>query len=42
MNYSLQLLFVASNNIAEYEVLLAGLHFAKGIGAKRVVVYSDS
>jgi ribonuclease HI len=33
---------VASNNIAEYEALLIGLHFAKGVGARRVVVYSDS
>jgi ribonuclease HI len=42
INYAPQLLFMASNNIAEYEALLAGLRFAKGVGAQRVVVYSDS
>jgi ribonuclease HI len=42
VNYAMQLLFMASNNIAEYEALLVGLSFAKSVGARRVVVYSDS
>jgi ribonuclease HI/transposase InsO family protein len=42
VNYALQLLFMTSNNRAEYEALLAGLCFAKGVGARRVVIYSES
>jgi ribonuclease HI len=34
VNYALQLLFMASNNIAEYETLLVGLRFVKGVGAQ--------
>lgn len=34
--------FKASNNEAEYEALLQGLHLAKKEGAKRVKAYSDS
>jgi ribonuclease HI len=42
VNYALQLLFMASNNIAEYETLLPELHFTKSVSVRRVVVYSDS
>jgi ribonuclease HI len=42
MNYALQLLLAASNNVTEYEELLDGLCFAKGVGAIRIVVYSNS
>lgn len=34
--------FSASNNEAEYEALLAGLHLALKVGAKDVLVYGDS
>lgn len=34
--------FTASNNKAEYEVLIAGLQLAKHLGAEGVKVYSDS
>jgi ribonuclease HI len=42
VNYALQVLFMVSNNIAEYEALLTGLRFAKSVGARMVVIYSDS
>ena len=42
LNYALQLLFVTSNNAAEYEALLAGLRLVRGVGAKHVIMYSDS
>jgi ribonuclease HI len=42
VNYALQLLFMAFNNIAEYETLLTGLRFTKGVSARQVVIYSDS
>ncbi|XP_060960791.1 uncharacterized protein LOC133031326 [Cannabis sativa] len=34
--------FLASNNKAKYEALIAGLRLAKTVGARRVEVYSDS
>ena len=34
--------FPTTNNEAEYEALIAGLDFAKAIGAKNMVVYYDS
>ncbi|GMH23142.1 hypothetical protein Nepgr_024985 [Nepenthes gracilis] len=42
VKYSLKLDFSATNNVAEYETLLAGLRLAKQCSAKRLVVYSDS
>jgi ribonuclease HI len=42
INYALQLMLMASNIIAEHKTLLVGLRFAKGVGVKRVVLYSDS
>ena len=42
MEYVLQIYFNASNNVAEYEALLHGLHIAKDIGVKRILCYRDS
>ena len=40
--YILQLHFPASNNIAEYEALLLGLHVAKSLDIKRVKILDNS
>ena len=42
MEYVLQIHFNASNNVAEYEALLHGLHIVKDIGVKRILCYGDS
>ena len=42
LEHSFRLGFKASNNEAEYEVLLAGLRVVSDLGAKEVEVYSDS
>ncbi|KAM1292053.1 hypothetical protein TB1_018394 [Malus domestica] len=42
MEYALHFKFKASNNEAEYEALLAGLHLAKHLGVKRIDIFSDS
>ena len=39
---SCKLNFQCSNNIAEYESLLLGLHLLKKLGARRINVYGDS
>ncbi|XP_024006459.1 uncharacterized protein LOC112082972 [Eutrema salsugineum] len=39
---SFRLSFPASNNEAEYETLITGLRFAKGIGAEHIHTYCDS
>ena len=39
---SCKLNFQCSNNIAEYESLLLGLHLLKKLGAKRIIVFGDS
>ncbi|XP_072067004.1 uncharacterized protein [Arachis hypogaea] len=39
---SLKFEFLASNNQAKYEALIAGLKLAEEIGATKVVVFSDS
>ncbi|KAL2466212.1 Retrovirus-related Pol polyprotein from transposon [Abeliophyllum distichum] len=39
---SLRFDFHAFNNMAEYEALIAGLRFVKGMGALKLLVYSDS
>ena len=39
---SCKLNFLCSNNIAEYESLLLGLHLLKNLGARRINVYGDS
>jgi ribonuclease HI len=42
LKYALQLLFPASNNVAEYEALIHGLNIAVSLGIKRLMVYEDS
>ena len=42
LRYVLRLHFRASNNTAEYEVALHGLHIAIELGIKRLKVYSKS
>jgi ribonuclease HI len=42
LKYALQLLFLASNNTAEYEALIHGLNIAMSLGIKRLMVYGDS
>jgi ribonuclease HI len=42
LKYALQLLFLASNNEAEYEALIHGLNIAVSLGVKRLMVYRDS
>jgi ribonuclease HI len=42
LKYALQLLFLASNNVAEYEDLVHGLSIAILLGIKRLMVYGDS
>ncbi|KAM0977043.1 hypothetical protein ACFX2C_019871 [Malus domestica] len=42
MEYALRFKFKASNNEAEYEVILAGLRLAKHLGVKRINIFSDS
>jgi ribonuclease HI len=37
-----QILFEVSNNEAEYEALLHGLHLAVSLGIKPLLVYGDS
>lgn len=41
-NYALHFKFTATNNMAEYEAMIAGLKLAKGVGAKHVLLRSDS
>ena len=40
--YSYKLVFEWTNNVAEYEALLLGLHALKDLGAKRVQIFGDS
>jgi ribonuclease HI len=42
LKYALQLLFPASNNVAEYEALVHGLSVAISLRIKRLMVYGDS
>ena len=42
MKYALRFKFKASNNEAEYEVLLASLRLAKHLGVKQIDIFSDS
>jgi ribonuclease HI len=42
LKYALQLLFLASNNVAEYEALIHGLNITISLGIKRMMVYRDS
>jgi len=40
--YAVRLQFLATNNEAEYEVLLIGLSLAKALGAKSLIAQADS
>jgi ribonuclease HI len=42
LKYVLQILWVVSNNEADYEALLHGLRLAISLGIKRLLVYGDS
>ena len=42
LKYVLQILWLATNNEAEYEALLHGLRVAVSLGIKRLLVYGDS
>jgi ribonuclease HI len=42
LKYAIQLEFLVTNNIAEYEGLVNGLRLAKGIGIRRLLVSGDS
>ena len=42
LRYVLRIHFPASNNVAEYEACLHGLHIAIELGVKRLMVYGDS
>ncbi|SPT18094.1 unnamed protein product [Triticum aestivum] len=42
LKYTLQIHFAASNNVAEYEVLVHGLRLAKELGIRRILYYGDS
>ena len=42
LRYMLQIHFAASNNVAEYEVLIQGLRLAKELGIRRILCYGDS
>lgn len=42
LEQSIELAFHASNNEAEYEVLIAGLRLALGVGARNIQAYCDS
>ena len=42
LKYVLQILFLVSNNAAEYEAMLHGLRIAISLGIKRLMAYRDS
>ena len=42
LSYVLQIHFKVTNNVAEYEALLHGLHIARDLGVQRVLCYGDS
>jgi ribonuclease HI len=42
LKYALQLIFLASNNAAEYEALVHGLSITVSLDIKRLMVYDDS
>ena len=42
LRYTLQIHFVASNNVAEYEALIHGLRLAKELGIRWILCYGDS
>ena len=42
LEYSLQFSFPSSNNVAEYEALIAGMRLALQLHAERLTAHSDS
>jgi ribonuclease HI len=42
LKYILQIHYKASNNDAEYEALIHGLHIAVSLGIKQLIAYGDS
>ena len=42
LSYVLRIHFNATNNVAEYEALLHGLHMSKELGVKHILFYGDS
>ena len=42
LKYGVQLMFTTINNKAEYEVILMGLRVEKALGAKNLLLQSDS
>ena len=42
LRYEVQLKFLATNNEAEYEGILTGLRLGKALGAKNLLIQSDS
>jgi hypothetical protein len=42
LKYVLQLLLPVSNNVAEYEALIHGVHITISLGVKRLMVFGDS
>jgi ribonuclease HI len=42
LKYALQLLFLASNNAAEYEALIHSLNITVSLSVKKLMVYGDS
>ncbi|KAI5353190.1 hypothetical protein L3X38_006083 [Prunus dulcis] len=42
LEQAITVVFLASNNEAEYEALLAGLRLAKELSIKKLIIYSDS
>ena len=42
LRYEVQLKFLATNNEAEYEGILTGLRLGKVLGAKNLLIQSDS
>src|SRR4051812_23799442 len=42
LNYVLQIHFVASNNVVEYEALVHGIRLAKEIGIRNIICFDDS
>ena len=40
--YQLQIPFMTSNNVAEYEALVHGIKLAKEIGIRNIICFGDS
>jgi ribonuclease HI len=42
LKYAIQIEFLATNNIAEYDGLVTGLQLAKELGIRRLLIRGDS